>query len=737
MQIGNINISTILMVIFFAILHLNAHAQGTTDILAPIKPGTDTKKYSKKTQDREELSVLSEIIIKAEFRDINIMDSANSVTVIDTKDFERRDAEHIEQVLNLAPNVNFSSGSSRGKFFQIRGIGERGQYVEPINPSIGLYIDGIDFSGLGGAATTLDIKQIEVFKGPQGTSYGANAMAGLIDMRSNDPSKKFRGSIDSSIGEYEKRTVSTILSGPITSDLGYRFAMQRSKRDGYTDNDFLGRDDTNGIDEQTLRLKLNLQANEYLNFSFSGLYFDADNGYDTFSLDNTRDTLSDQPGHDRQETIAFSLESRWTENKKFDVISLFSHSSTDLEYGFDEDWSYNSICSDYSCGSAAYESFDNYIRDKRTTSVDFRLLSKAKSLIFSGSTDWVTGIYFKDQEESLLRKRTFYSDFLSDFDTKNFAIYGQLGTQLNDKLRLTSGLRLEYRQGDYSGSSLVNYDNGERLWGGKIGLEYLMTDDIMIYSLASRGYKAGGVNSSSSLDAKNRSFDTEYLWNYETGIKADWLDGTLNSQLAIFYQDRRKMQVKQSLVDCKVGEACTFTDYFENAENGANYGAEMELRWIALNYVDVYGSLGLLRATFKDYKSYSHVDVDKYAANPSPKDLSGHKQAHAPSYQFSLGTDVRLTNNLTMGVELEGKEEFSLSPRHNAKSNRYELLNSHLNYRFGKWSFSLWGRNLNDRDVIVRGFGAFGNDPRKNYALEPYYQYGEPRVIGATAKYSL
>ena len=737
MQISNINISTILMAILFATLHFNLCALGTIGTIEPIKPEADTKKYFMNTQDREKSSVLSEIIIKAEFRDINIMDSANSVTVIDTRDFERRDAEHIEQVLNLAPNVNFSSGSSRGKFFQIRGIGERSQFVEPINPSVGLYIDGIDFSGLGGAATTLDIKQIEIFKGPQGTSYGANAMAGLIDMRSNDPSKKFQGSIDSSIGEYEKRIVSTTLSGPITSDLGYRFSMQRSKRDGYTDNDFLGRDDTNGIDEQTLRLKLNLQAYEYLNFSFSGLYFDADNGYDAFSLDNTRNTLSDQPGHDRQETIAFSLESTWTKNKEFDVISLFSHSSSDLEYGFDEDWSYNSICSDYSCGYDAYESFDNYIREKKTTTIDFRLLSKAESLIFSGSTDWVTGIYFKDQEESLLREWTFDADFESVFDTKNFAIYGQLGTQLNDKLRLTSGLRLEYRQGAYSGSSSFNYDTGERLWGGKIGLEYLMTDDIMIYSLVSRGYKAGGVNSSSSLDLKNRSFDTEYLWNYETGIKADWLDGTLNSQLAIFYQDRRKMQVKQSLVDCSGQGACTFTDYIENAKKGANYGAEMEFRWIALNDVDLYGSLGLLRATFKDYKSYSHVDVDKYAANPSPKDLSGHKQAHAPSYQFVLGTDIYLTNNITMGIELEGKEEFSLSPRHNARSNRYELLNSYLNYRFGKWSFSLWGRNLNDRDVIVRGFGAFGNDPRKNYALEPYYQYGEPRVIGATAKYSL
>lgn len=729
-------IKTILPVMLVAIFQYGVQADTTLKELISKPIDSDSETTLEKPPESKDDTLLAEIVVKAEFRDVNIMDSANSVTVIDAKAFERRDVEHIEQVLNLAPNVNFSSGSSRGRFFQIRGIGERSQFVEPINPSVGLYIDGIDFSGLGGAATTLDIKQIEVFKGPQGTSYGANAMAGLIDMRSNDPSKKFQGSIDSSIGEYEKRAVSTILSGPITSDLGYRFAMQRTKRDGYTDNDFLDRDDTNGIDEQTLRLKLNFQANKYLNFSFSGLYFDADNGYDSFSLDNTRDTLSDQPGHDRQETIAFSLKSTWIENKKFDVISLFSHSSSDLEYGFDEDWSYNSICSDYSCGSAAYESFDNYIRDRRATTIDLRLVSKTESLIFSGSTDWVAGIYFKDQEESLLREWTFDTDFASDFDTKNFAIYGQLGTQLNDKLRLTSGLRLEYRQGDYSGSSSVNYDTGERLWGGKIGLEYLMTDDVMIYSLISRGYKAGGVNSSSSLDPKNRSFDSEYLWNYETGIKADWLDGTLKSQLAFFYQDRRKIQVKQSFVDCSGEGACTFTDYIENAEKGANYGAEMEFRWVALNEVDIYGSLGLLRATFKDYKSYSHIDVDRTVANPSPKDLSGHKQAHAPSYQFVLGTDIYLTNNLTMGIELEGKEEFSLSPRHNAKSNRYELLNSHLNYRFGKWSFSLWGRNLNDRDVIVRGFGAFGNDPRNNYALEPYYQYGEPRVIGATAKYS-
>jgi outer membrane receptor protein involved in Fe transport len=369
------------------------------------------------------------------------------------------------------------------------------------------------------------------------------------------------------------------------------------------------------------------------------------------------------------------------------------------------------------------------------------MVSNDQGLLFNGTTDWVLGVYYRDQEESLFREYTPDPDFISDFDTKNYAVYGQLGSQLTDNLRLTSGLRLEYRNTDYRDSDNVDKDKGERLWGGRLGLEYYVTDNTMIYGLVSRGYKAGGVNSDPALDDDYRTFGTERMWNFETGIKGDWFDGVLQTQLALFYQKRRKMQVKQSLLECStaIPPSCTFTDFIDNAEKGANYGAEFEFTWLASDFVQFYGSLGLLRATFKDYEPFNHVDVD--SDNPIAKDLSGHEQAHAPSYQFAVGVELALTQNLTAGLEVEGKEAFHLSPRHNAKTNRYELINARLNYRLVGWDVSFWGRNLTDRDVIVRGFGGFGNDPRQCpdpvecYATEPYYQYGEPRIVGATAKY--
>tara|TARA_R110000822_G_scaffold159476_29_gene299629 strand:- start:509 stop:2749 length:2241 start_codon:yes stop_codon:yes gene_type:complete len=703
----------------------------------------EDKSLEKEAPEKEALeeaifdeSTLEEIVVTADFRDIALLNTGNSITVIDSETIARREARHLEQVLNLAPNVNYSSGASRGRFIQIRGIGERSQFIEPLNPSVGLLIDGIDFSGIGGAATTLDLKQIEILRGPQGTLYGANALAGLVNLTSNDPTESFEGSVETSVAEYETRTVNSVISGPVTENLGYRLAVQQHKSDGYTDNDFLNRHDTNNIDEQAIRGKLNWQVNDELQVKLTGFYTDVDNGYDGFSLDNTRHTLSDQPGKDRQESTAVGIETIWQATAQFDVVGSVSYVDSDLEYSYDEDWSYNDICAGEPCDGWAYSSFDRYQRDRDNSTVDLRLVSREEGRIFNDTTDWVAGIYYREQDESLLREYTYAaSDFTSDFETENHAVYGQLGSQFTDNLRLITGLRLEYRDADYDDSDAVNHDNGERLWGGRIGLEYRIADDTMVYGLVSRGYKAGGVNSNSDLAPSARKFDTEYMWNFETGIKGDWLDGQLQVQLVLFYQKRHDMQVKQSLVTPISGDdcPCSFTDFFDNAAKGENYGLELESNWLATDWLRFYGSLGLLKAKFNDFDSFTHSDAD--AENGVSTDLSGREQAHAPSYQFSVGAELTLTDNLMASVEVEGKDEFYLSPRHDEKTNSYELINARLHYQVEAWELSLWGRNLTDKDVIVRGFGSFGNDPRKFYETEPYYQFGEPRIFGATAKY--
>ena len=116
---------------------------------------------------------LTEIVVTAELLEDNVLQLPNSVTVISDELIQQRRAQHLEDLLNLAPNVNFATGASRGRFLQIRGIGERSEFQEPIINSVGIVVDGIDLTGIGTVASTLDVQQVEILRGPQGTLFGA------------------------------------------------------------------------------------------------------------------------------------------------------------------------------------------------------------------------------------------------------------------------------------------------------------------------------------------------------------------------------------------------------------------------------------------------------------------------------------------------------------------------------------------------------------------------------------
>ena len=668
-------------------------------------------------------TAIEEVIVTADFRDASLLKTAASITVFDSQTITRRQARHLEKMLNLAPNVNFSSGASRGRFLQIRGIGERSQFIEPLNPSVGILVDGIDFTGIAGAATIMDIAQVEILRGPQGTLYGANALAGLINLRSNQPTETTDGNLEVSLGDYNTQTVSVAMGGPINQQLGYRVALQQHRSDGYIRNDYLQRDDTDNLDELSLRSIVDWQAGANLDLKLTVFHVNADNGYDAFSLDNTRNTLSDTPGHDRHEASALALQSTWQGNEHFNLISLISYADNNLEYGYDEDWAFAAICAGQPCEGWEYNSNDNYIRDRKNATVDIKLVSSTSAQVFNGSTDWVAGIYARQQDEQLLRQYTYSAaDFTSDFDTRNHAVYGQLDTQLSSALRLTTGVRFENREAAYRDSDLVIHQVDEDIWGGRIALHYQWSPEIMVYGLISRGYKAGGVNSNASLSADDREFDSELMLNYELGAKGLWFDDKLQTQVSLFYQDRDEIQLKQSLVQSREeSNATTFIDYIGNSAAGSNQGVEVEFNWLASETLVLFGSVGLLDTEY---------DV------PLSADLDSREQAHAPGYQFAFGLSAQLSGSLSLTVDVEGKDKFYLSSSHDEQSQSYELVNVSMAYVAGDWGLSLWARNLTDEAVIVRGFGGFGNDPRKFYETEAYYQLGEPRMLGVSANYA-
>jgi len=681
---------------------------------------------------------LTEIIVTAELLESNALELPNSVTVIDNAAIQQRSAQHLEDLLGLAPNVNFTTGASRGRFIQIRGIGERSEFQAPIINSVGLIVDGVDLTGIATAASTLDVQQVEVLRGPQGTLYGANALAGLINIVSNKPSNEFYGRVSAGFEDFGGRELSGVISGPTSEHSGYRLAVKHYESDGFTEAVFLGRDDTNNIDETTARANYTTRIGDALNLDFNLLVADIDNGYDAFSLANTRQTDTDEPGVDRQQTTAGVIKANYALSENLQLEGALSVARSDLEYSFDEDWSNIFICENTACDSDLlgfdlfFSSFDQYTRDNDNSTVDLRLLSTA-----SDSLSWVLGLYYRDQQIDLERIYTFADDFTSELDTSNAAIYGQSEFALSSRWSLTTGLRFERREVDYSDLTGATASPEENLWGGRVALEYQADSGAFYYGLISRGYKPGGFNLDGSLSVAEREFETETMINYELGFKQRFFNDTLRIQASVFYQDREDVQVNQSIVRSvasgQIGGVCpcSFTDLTANAASGTNLGLEVEFDWAVNDRLNLFGTVGLLDTEFDQFLSFDHIEASRDAGVPF--DLAGREQAQAPSYTWVFGGAYALTSTLSISGSIEAKDDFLFSNSHEGRSDAYELVNLELAYTTDNWRVALYGKNLTDELVKTRGFGTFGNDPREFYELDEYNQFGAPRVVGVKA----
>lgn len=660
---------------------------------------------------------IEEIVVSADFRNSSLNQITSSVTVLDSQQITAQNARHLEEMLINAPNVNMAGGSSRARFIQIRGIGERGQFTEPLNPSVGILVDGVDFSSAGTATTLYDVEQVEVLMGPQGTRYGSNALAGLINMESRAPTDNPGYGLQMEAGNFDTRSYAGYVSGPLGSDnLLYRISGQHLESDGYSDNLFLNRP-TNQRQESTLRGRLRWQAGTDTTVDLNTLLVDVDNGYDAFSLDNLRDTLSDEPGFDRQRSRAFGLRVRSDAPSAFSLEALLNHADSDIAYGYDEDWVYAGFHPD------GYDSTDHYYRDRDNLSAELRLLSNDSSRLFDGRTDWVLGIYSLQQSVDLQRVYTYLAeDFFSQYEIDRLALYAETNTRLSERFSMDVGLRAERFEGRYRDSSALAFRPDEDLFGGKLSLNFHTADDALVYLSASRGYKTGGFNTDGSLDADLREFDAEFLWNYELGYKGTFLDNQLSAQAALFYMDRNDVQISSSTLRMREGGSTEFIDYTGNAAGGANYGIELNATWHPNERLGIYAALGLLQTRYENF------------INSAGDDLDGRDQAHAPEYQFSLGTEILLMPDLILNISVQGRDGFYFSDSHSVRSSSYALWHSSLSYQFNDWRISLWGRNLGDRDYHVRGY-YFGNDPRDGYTEKGYTQLGEPRHYGVRVNY--
>ena len=696
---------------------------------------------------------LETVNVTADFRQLDVMEVPSAITVINKQQIDASNASHLESILSMAPNVNFASGSSRARFFQIRGIGERSQFTDPVNASVGLTIDGIDMTGLGGAATLFDIEQVEILRGPQGTAFGANALAGAINIVSTQPTIERNGYIKSRTGNYSTSETGAAISTEVTDSVLTRFAYNHLKSNGYTENLYLNRDDTNKFDEQVVKSITTFDINDNNDVTFTLLNANINNGYDAFSLTNDRNTYSNDQGFDKQSTTASSVKWINSNAENFLIETTMSAVNTNATYSYDEDWSYGVYDSNGNCISECviesdplnyvYSTFDEYKRKINKGNLDIRILSNDKSRLFADSTDWIFGIYTQNKYEKLDRAYTYdFEDpsaagtitsettpYSNRLENNSYAAYVQLTSHLSSNTQITYGARAEEWQSDFTDFTNLNLDNKETLFGGQIALESLIHANHLAYLSVARGYKAGGFNSDPDVSSENRTYKTETNNTAELGLKSSLSNDALNTRLAVFYTQREDQQVKSSYVipASDPSEAPDFQDYIANAAEGKNYGLEAELNWSITPQVQWLAALGLLQTEFTDYE---------YETAGGKFSKTGRDQAHAPNWTINTSVITNITQNISITLSAEGKDKFYFSDSHDEQSKSYGLVHAQIKYEKDNLELALTGRNLADKDYATRGFGGFGNNPNNGWSDTQHTQLGEPRLISVSAKYN-
>ena len=673
-----------------------------------------------------------EIIVRAGLSDESLQKTTASVTVFTAKDIRESGADHFQTLIDQIPNLNWAGGTSRPRYFQIRGIGERSHYFGegPPNFSVGFVMDDMDLSGLGMVGQLYDLDQIEIFKGSQSSVYGPNAMAGLISMRSTDPTDHFEMKSSTNFGSDNHYGGSSVMNVRLMKNMNMRLTGVYNYSDGFRENVSQNIMDSNKREESFSRMKLRYDPNNRLSILATLIYAELENGYDAWAPDNNTDfeTYSNDKGEDSQRTFGYSLRANFEARENLNITSISSFTETDLVHAYDGDWADSAYWHethdfDPAVEGWAYEFYDKNERNRSNLTQEIRL--SMGSIIIGG--------YFKhliEQDEAMgYLFGGVATDANSHFDFIATAVYAQFGLNISSRLKLNSNLRFENNTYDYTGTSQgmalppVWFQTDDSMMGYRTSLQYVMDKSTSLYSSVSQGYKSGGVNQQPFLSDASRPYEPEFIQNFEIGLKR--ATKKYQTQLSTFYSLRKDQQVSVSSQQDKENPN-SFLFYTANAGSGSIQGFEWENLLNVSSNLSMDASLGYLK---------TWVDKLTYFASEGVEETGGDREAAmSPEITGSLGFNYENESGIFASAQMSFKDEYYFSDSHNQKSKPYTLLNTNIGKSFGKTMIKIWIRNALDERYTTRGF-YFGLIP-PTYPDQLWKSYGDPRQIGITIDYT-
>lgn len=667
-----------------------------------------------------------------------------------------------------------NTGSSNNAQFFIRGVGQV-DFLFTSDPGVGIYVDDVYLPRVTGSLLDLiDMERIEILRGPQGTLFGKNTIGGAIVIVSKKPEDDFNGNAVITVGSRDRLDAKGAVNIPLIDDqLSGRFSVSTRNQEGYVDRVLVGGKETGNVNSNAVRSQLlwtpgndwQIQlsgdytrsreeaiANELLEVNVDAPVLSLWNllvapsygpgiAYDERYLSPDWESQATGPSYSDLDDWGVSLTITKDINESVRAKSITAYRDTQAKFGID---------SDYSPLTYLQTSNDN---DHDQFSQEMQLTGTG----FGNRLSWVAGAFYMHESgndvfdldlanglyealealpgglipglggagnpvhASLDLDATIFNEIKID----SYALYTQGTYDVSDKLSATVGLRYTDDKKDFttmatrnaSGVIAVPKTEISASWDATTphaAFKYQLTQDIMAYISASRGFKSGGFNGRALSVAEIVEFDPEYVWSYEVGLKSEWFERRLMANLAVFYNDYSDVQLTS--VRVVQGALLTVT---ENAGEAEMQGFELDFAAQLTQGLLVRGGIGYLDAKYTKLNPEATVTLDSQLVK-------------TPEWTGSLTVDntwlIDEFGSITLGGDVSYRSSHFNEPSNYSalKQGAYTLVGAHVSYQsLGEnWRLTLYGTNLSDERYMTNGFQVLDSLGTADAA------YGQPREWG-------
>ena len=631
------------------------------------------------SRDQSQGNVLGEVVVTARKRTENLQNVPVAATVLSGAELSKQNAVTVTDLGLTVPNfrVQPSTGSGTAPALEIRGQVQN-DTVATLDPSVGVYVDGIYWSrAVGANAALADVSGVEVLEGPQGTLFGRNTTGGALNIHTNDPDlRHYSGVASVSGGSYSELDGGVVLNAPIVEDkLAVRAVFQHNGHDGYV-YDEVRNERLNSQDEDTIRIKVLAQPTDKLRILASYETFDANQEEAPWQLTYV------QPANFATGKGAGAIDALVTNGGS---LTQYVGGSFRTSYGNDPSHvdartQTLGLTGSYDLGFAVLKLIGGYRKEDSSNNEDldgtpYTLLSaplqtdieettgeaQLSGKLFDQRLTYVAGYFwFKEsgsdmsEADALTAINPDYPNIQDGFiKNRSQAVYAQGTYKITDALSLTGGLRYSADEKaliSHNGAFVQNAAGGaatfECLVPAELGnpsqaacsqefntsssdvdytadLDYKFTSDILGYVKVSHGYRAGGDNIRGSVTAASFApFAPETALNYEVGLKSEYFQHRLRVNADGFYTNYDNIQRTIDVAAAGGG----ISTLVANAASGKVYGGELQIEALLVHGLRLGANLGVTDASYNQYQD----ELGNHVNEPFP---------YTPEFTYSLTGD--------------------------------------------------------------------------------------------------